>query len=76
MGWQGELGRKEGKAEEKAEVLVLVWCRGQNQNRAGREYGGDFAAGRLLPRRFFSRSNAGQQGWLDFRDPHESKCPT
>lgn len=34
-----------GTAEEKAEILLLVWCRGQNQNRAGREYGEDYAAG-------------------------------
>lgn len=62
---------KEGRAEEKAEVLLLVWCRGQNQNRAGMEYGGDFAAERLLSCRFFSRSNVGQHGWGDFGDPRE-----
>lgn len=34
-----------GTAEEKGEVLELVWCRGQNQNRVGTEYREDYAAG-------------------------------
>lgn len=58
--------RKAGKAEEKAE-MVLVCCRGQNQNRAGTEYGGDFAAaGCCLTGSCLS---AVQEGWLDFRVP-------
>lgn len=69
------MGERKGKLKRR-QVSVLVWCRGQNQNRAGTDYGGDFAAGRLLPHRFFCGSYAGQRGWLDFRDPHEPKCPT
>lgn len=42
---------KAGTAEEKGEVLELVWCRGQNQNRAGAEYGEDYAAGSTLSAR-------------------------
>lgn len=34
-----------GTAEEKGEVLELVWCRGQNQNRSGTEYGDNNVAG-------------------------------